>query len=149
MNLIEIRQLLNSEIKQAVQIWLEASIKTHHFIDPAFWESKVKDMETVWLPAAENTAILKDKRLIGFSSLVNDRLAAIFIHRDEQGNGYGTLLLNKVKQRRKRLELTVYEKNQTAITFYVKQGFRKTENRKDPATGEKEFVMVWTCLRAF
>lgn len=139
-----IRSLENGDIKLAVQIWLDASKKTHHFIDPTFWESKVEEMETIWLPKAENTGILKGERLIGFSSLAENRLAAIFINPKEQGKGYGKLLLSHVKQQRKCLELSVYEKNQSAIAFYKKNGFIITERQKDSVTGEYEFVMVWT-----
>jgi putative acetyltransferase len=138
------RKLLKSEIKPAVKLWLDASKKSHHFIDPTYWESKAEEMENLWLPSADNTALIKDERLIGFSSLVDDQLAAIFVDPDEQGNGYGSLLLNEAKKRRNRLELTVYEKNIHAVTFYEKHGFQKTEKRKDSATGEFEFVMVWT-----
>jgi putative acetyltransferase len=144
MSEIVTRQLLKSEIKPAVKIWLDASKKAHHFIDPAYWKSKVEEMENQWLPSAKNTALINGERLIGFSSVVDSRLAAIFINPNEQGNGYGTLLLNEAKQCRKRLELTVYEKNRNAVKFYEKHGFRNTENRKDPATGEYEYVMVWT-----
>lgn len=138
------RKLLKSEIKPAVQIWLDASKKAHHFIDPAYWESKAENMENQWLPSADNTALIKDERLIGFFSLVDDRLAAIFVDPDEQGNGYGALLLSEAKKSRNRLKLTVYKKNIHAVTFYEKHGFLKTEKQMDPATGEFEFVMVWT-----
>jgi len=138
------RQLLKAEIKPAVQIWLDTSKKAHHFIDPAYWESKAEEMENLWFPSADNTALIKGKRLIGFSSLVDNRLAAIFVNPDEQGNGYGSLLLSEAKNRRNRLELSVYEKNIHAVTFYEKHGFLKTEKQMDPATGEFEFVMVWT-----
>ncbi len=144
MNEIVTRKLFKSEIKPAVKIWLDASRKAHHFIDPAYWESKAEEMEKLWLPSADNTALIKDERLIGFSSLVDDRLAAIFVDPDEQGNGFGALLLNNSKNRRNRLELNVYEKNLQAVTFYEKHGFRMTEKRKDPASGEFEFIMVWT-----
>ena len=138
------RKLLKSEIKPAVKIWLDASKKAHFFISSAYWELKAEEMENLWLPSADNTALIKDERLIGFSSLVDDRLAAIFVNPDEQGNGYGSLLLSEAKKRRNQLELTVYEKNIHAVTFYEKYGFQKTEKRKDSGTGEFEFVMVWT-----
>jgi putative acetyltransferase len=144
MNKLIIRTLETGEIKSAVQIWLDVSKKAHHFIDPAYWESKVEEMENLWLPFADNTALIKDERLIGFYSLVDDQLAAIFVDHDEQGNGYGALLLSEAKKRRKRLELTVYEKNIHAIRFYEKHGFLNTEKQIDPTTGEFEFVMVWT-----
>lgn len=140
---IEIRPLKRNEIKQAVRIWLEASIKAHHFIDPGFWESMVSEMESTWLPVAENLGILKNDRLIGFCSLTNNRLAAIFINPVEQGNGYGKLLLNDVKKRRTRLDLTVYEKNRTSIEFYKKNGFQAVDKQKDIMTGEDEIVMFW------
>lgn len=140
---IEIRPLFSSEIKQAVQIWLKASKKIHHFVDPGFWESKVPEMESTWLPMAENMGIIKNNLVVGFCSLNDEQLAAIFIEPDEQGKGYGMLLLNNAKEQRVRLELTVFEKNPVAIEFYKKNGFQVVGKQKDNFTGEDEIVMVW------
>lgn len=140
---IEIRSLQEDEIKYAVQIWLEASKEAHRFIAPDFWESKVSEMETVWLPAADNFGLLKNGKLTGFFSLVDERLAAIFILPEEQGKGYGKLLINCAKKLKTQLTLSVYEKNQSALEFYKKNGFQIFDNQIDEATGENEIIMAW------
>ena len=42
-----------------------------------------------------------------------------------------------------RYVLNVYQKNTRAISFYQREGFEIQNSGLDPATGEKEYVMVW------
>ncbi len=45
-----IRKFIESDMNQVINIWLEASIKAHDFVDGEFWESKVKDMREIYIP---------------------------------------------------------------------------------------------------
>jgi putative acetyltransferase len=140
---IEIRTLQENEIKYAVSIWLKASTEAHHFIAPDFWKSKVSEMESVWLPAAQNIGLFINGKMIGFFSLMDERLAAIFILPEEQNKGYGKLLMNHAKSLKLQLTLSVYEKNKSALEFYRKNNFTIFDKQIDEATGENEIIMAW------
>jgi hypothetical protein len=63
-------------------IWLDASIEAHHFIDPQYWTSQVTEMETEYLPLAQNYVIVQDDHTIGgFNSMIDGYLAALFIRK--------------------------------------------------------------------
>ena len=62
---------------------------------------------------------------------------------EEQSRGVGKQLLARAKQDRKRLTLQVYEKNERAVHFYQKEGFRVVYRDVDEGTGEAEYVMEW------
>ena len=45
-----ISRLKETDMDQVLEIWLEASIKSHNFIKREFWESKLEDMRNLYLP---------------------------------------------------------------------------------------------------
>ena len=62
---------------------------------------------------------------------------------EEQSRGVGKQLLVRAKQDRKRLTLQAYEKNERAVHFYQREGFRVVYRDVDEGTGEAEYVMEW------
>jgi putative acetyltransferase len=138
-----IEPIREDEIGIAASIWLEASIIAHKFIPAKYWESKLEEMKQVYLPNSDTFVLKRKDYIIGFYSLVQNRLAAIFIHPREQNRGFGKLLLNDAKNRRECLELSVFIKNHAASEFYKRNGFHNAGLTKDRETEEVEFCMVW------
>ncbi|MGG1617917.1 GNAT family N-acetyltransferase [Paenibacillus sp. NRS-1782] len=102
-------------------------------------------MEDKYLPLAQNYVIIQDDHTIGgFVSMIDGYLAALFIRVGSQRKGYGKLILDWVKKQYDQIQLKVYPSNTKALNFYTKNGFIIQEESVDPATREKEFVMVWT-----
>lgn len=83
------------------------------------------------------------RRLAGFIGLTGDYIAGIFVEAEEQSRGVGKQLLVRAKQDRKRLTLQAYEKNERAVHFYQREGFRVVYRDVDEGTGEAEYVMEW------
>ncbi|MBN1333007.1 MAG: GNAT family N-acetyltransferase [Synergistales bacterium] len=106
-----IRAYRQADIDKVLNIWLDASIKAHHFIEKEFWESKVIDMRESYLPASEIFVFEEDEIIKGFVALSGDTLAAIFVSPNEQGKGIGKQLIDKSKEVRRNLELTLYKEN--------------------------------------
>ena len=126
-----------------LEIWLDASIAAHDFIDADFWVSKLTDMRDVYLPLAETVVYDQDGTIQGFASLYKNSLAAIFVLPEFQGQGIGKQLMEKVKSLRGELNLTVYKKNANSIAFYERCGFKKIREQTDEHTGHPEIVMEW------
>jgi len=137
---------LESDINVVVNIWLITSLQAHSFISSDYWKSKQEDMKNIYLPASE-TYIYKDdttKEILGFISLVDDYLSAIFVKPGNQRKGIGTLLLNHAKAIRDELTLHVYLENSSSIDFYTKNGFTILDQQTDPNTGAQELKMKWS-----
>ncbi|WP_247237614.1 N-acetyltransferase [Telluribacter sp. SYSU D00476] len=132
------------ELDEVVAIWIAGSETAHHFIDLDYWLRHVEAMREVYIPQSE-TWIYKDSanKVLGFISLVNTRLASLFVSPDAQGSGIGSRLLEKAKELRNHLGLTVYVKNTNAVHFYKKHGFTIEDTRVDENTQEEEYYMVW------
>lgn len=138
-----IRPFVEADLEQVIKIWLDASIISHSFVEQDFWISKINDMKEKYIPASETYVYEKNNIIYGFVSLCEDRLAAIFVAPEFQGNGIGKLLISKAMSLRKRLLLTVYKENTKSVRFYETHGFNKINERIDKETGQPEIIMEW------
>lgn len=127
-----------------MNIWLQASVKAHDFVSREYWKSQLDKMRTVYIPASENYVYETDSKIIGFYSLHQDMLAAIFVSPEHQGRGVGTALLDHAKSKRTQLNLTVYKENQASYEFYLSQGFSVVREQSDEHTGHPEYSMIFT-----
>jgi len=143
LNFEMIRQFEQSDMEQVLKIWLDASIQAHDFIDDEFWISKVPEMRDVYLPSGETFVYDKKGVVLGFASLYENTLAAIFVTPEMQGQGIGRQLMDSAKKMRNELRLTVYKENPQSVSFYDKCGFKRLKEQVDIHTGHPEIVMVW------
>ena len=138
-----IRAYAADDLESILDIWLHASALAHDFVPRAFWESQLDNMRTIYLPASENCVYEVGAEIVGFYSLHEDTLAAIFVSPEHQGQGFGTALLDHAKTRRTRLRLSVYKENRASCDFYLSQGFSVVGERPDEHTGHPEYTMVY------
>ena len=138
-----IRKNTENDLEKILDIWLNASIKAHDFVAAEFWQSQLKNMRNIYLPAAETYVYETDSGVVGFYALHQDNLAAIFVAPECQGQGIGKQLLDHAKTRRRLLTLTVYKENQAGCQFYLSQGFSVLSEQLDDHTGQPEYVMRW------
>lgn len=138
-----IRPVESSDMDDVLNIWLEASIKAHHFVEKEFWESHVDDMRETYIPNSDTYVFSENGIIKGFFSIHADSLAAMFVDPDAQGKGIGRQLMNKAKSLRKKLSLTVYRENEQGVRFYRKCGFRSVAERVDEHTGHIELLMEY------
>ncbi|WP_343209590.1 GNAT family N-acetyltransferase [Anaerolentibacter hominis] len=75
-------------------------------------------------------------RLLGFIGLEKDYIAGIFVDRAARSQGIGTRLLDRVKENHDTLTLKVYAKNERALRFYERAGFRMGAQDREEETGE-------------
>lgn len=136
-----IQALKIADLDVVMQIWLEGNLQAHYFIAPEYWRQNYDFVKKI-LPQS-TVYVYEDGAIKGFIGLQDDFIAGIFVRQDYRGQGVGRQLLDFVKQKNHILQLTVYEKNVSAINFYKQNGFITISNQTDSATGEKEFLMQW------
>ncbi len=139
-----IRKFQQHDIEQALKVWLDASILAHDFISKDFWESKIDDMRNIYFPMAETYVFDSNGKILGFISLIENTITAIFVSPDSQGQGIGKQLINKAKQLRIELKLNVYKDNTESIAFYKKCEFKVVKENIDKHTGFPELIMFYT-----
>ena len=139
-----IRQYNEGDIDTIIQIWLDTNIQAHHFISSDYWRANY-DMVREMLPNAEIYVYEDDctKQMDGFIGLNDDYIEGIFVKETMQSKGIGKQLLNHAKEVKSTLKLSVYQKNEKAIKFYLREKFSVQSENVDANTGEKEFIMAW------
>lgn len=136
-----IRAFEKRDIETVLNIWLEASLIAHDFIDASFWHSQVENMRSLYIPASETYVIELESTVVGFCSLHDNQLAALFIAPEFQAKGFGKQLLTHAKALRTDLTLGVYKNNTASCAFYLSQGFVVTCEQTDEQTGHQEYLM--------
>ncbi|MEI5908602.1 GNAT family N-acetyltransferase [Bacillus spongiae] len=140
---MKIRASKGIEIDKMIDIWYQGSLLAHDFIKKDYWKSQQNEMKEKYFPLSENYVICLEEEVVGFISMVDNYLAALFIDIKHQGKGYGKELLNFIKEKRESIQLKVYKKNDQAVHFYRRNGFIKKEEQLDKGTSEVEYLMEW------
>ena len=130
------------DLEQVMAIWLQANMQAHEFISADYWKSNAKAVRRM-ISASEVYVCKENQQVTGFVGLADDYIAGIFVDEKKQCHGLGKVLLDYAKQIKKRLTLHVYQKNERALRFYLREGFQIEHEQTDENTGETELLMVW------
>ncbi len=137
-----IRKFEKNDINDVMIIWEKENIKAHKFIPKEYWKNNYNYVKEV-LPNTKIYVYISEGKIVGFVGLNNHYIEGIFIDTNSQHIGIGTTLLNKVKENKSNLTLSVYKKNINAINFYKKNGFVITSESIEENTNEVEYTMTW------
>lgn len=136
-----IRQYQAEDIEQVLAIWLKASIQALDFVAAEFWQSQVANMRDIYIPASKTYVFESEGEVIGFYSLHDALLAAIFVAPAHQGQGIGKQLMAHAKSQCSELTLNVYKDNVASYKFYLSQGFKVDNEHVCEHTGCAEYTM--------
>lgn len=137
-----IRKAARADLPVVMGIWLETNIKTHDFISSDYWEKNYAEVERM-MPDTEVYVCERQGEIQGFTGLMDNYVAGIFVKEEYQSEGIGKALLDYVKDRKEELVLHVYEKNERAIKFYLREGFVKIKEQTEEENREREYRMWW------
>ena len=128
-----------------MQIWLHGNLNAHAFIAASFWRGHFEMVRDLLLQAElyvhENEA---PRQIDGFIGLTENHIEGIFVAKAARSKGIGKALLDYVKSRRPRLDLSVYQKNERALAFYRREQFVVQSEGIDEDTNEADIQMLWT-----
>lgn len=139
-----IRKFKEDDLNTVMQIWFETNIKAHHFISRQYWIDNYEMVKDI-LPKKEIYVYEDDNtnQINGFIGLMDNYIAGIFVNKNNQSRGIGKQLLDYVKEIKETLNLSVYQKNIRAISFYQREQFVIQSEHIDNDNNEKEFIMTW------
>lgn len=140
-----IRKFKEDDLNTVMQIWFETNIKAHHFISRQYWIDNYEMVKDI-LPKKEIYVYEDDNinQINGFIGLMDNYIAGIFVNKNNQSRGIGKQLLDYVKEIKETLNLSVYQKNIRAISFYQREQFIIQSEHIDNDNNEKEFIMIWS-----
>lgn len=119
-----IRKYRETDIEEILDIWFQASLLAHPFLDSAFMKKEKKNIREIYIPNTETWVFEEDGHVAGFIAMMGNEVGAIFVRPDHHAHGIGTKLMNYAAQFHEELEVEVFEKNIIGRAFYDKYGFK-------------------------
>lgn len=138
-----IRRGTTRDLDSILEIWLSGNLDAHAFIPASYWKDNAPLVKEL-LGQADLYVFEEDSTIKGFAGLQGDYLAGLFVSKSARSKGIGKALLDYLKSCHEELTLHVYQENERALTFYVREGFTQRTSSVDDATGHAELEMVWT-----
>lgn len=118
-----IRKYEDRDLSELLEVWYQASLLAHPFLDEAFLSQERKKIATLHIPAAETWVFVSEGHLVGFISLFDNEVGAIFVAPAAQGRGIGRALMDHARSMHAELELEVFKANHIGRRFYDRYGF--------------------------
>lgn len=137
-----IRKFEKKDTERVMQIWLEVNIEAHDFVPSNYWLSQYQSVQKQILQA-DIYVYEYDKEIQGFVGMMDSYLAGIFVDKKYRSMGIGKSLLECIKKNYPAFSLNVYQKNQRAVNFYLKEGLSVVTEEMDEDTGAMDYIMVW------
>lgn len=139
-----IRKFSAGDTEDVMRIWLDGNLRAHSFIPHEYW---IGNFEAVEKAIAEAEVYVHEDsethQVDGFIGLSGNYIEGIFADGRSRSKGIGKSLIDRAKSLKSSLELCVYVKNKSALTFYKREGFQMHSEETDKNTGEKYFTMMW------
>jgi len=134
----------SDDIDEIMQIWRNGNLTSHHFINRKYWFDNYEKVREEYLTKADTWIYIEGDTIKGFVSVLeNNYIGALFVERQFQRDGIGTILVKHCKNLYDKLSLKVYKKNEGAISFYEAMGFENILGQVDKNTNELEYIMEW------
>ncbi|MDE6470179.1 MAG: GNAT family N-acetyltransferase [Eubacterium sp.] len=137
-----IRKFEMKDTERVMQIWLEVNIETHDFVPSDYWLSQYQSVQEQLLQA-DIYVYEQDNGIQGFAGMMDDYLAGIFVDKKFRSMGIGKKLLECIKKNYPAFSLNVYQKNQRAVDFYLREDLSVVSKGIDEDTEETDYTMAW------
>ncbi|MFC8038981.1 GNAT family N-acetyltransferase [Paenarthrobacter sp. NPDC057355] len=123
------------EYARLVEIWREAVLATHDFLDESDFNRIESHLASDYFPAVTLTVAEKDGIPVGFAGVLDGALEMLFVSDAVRGHGVGTALLAEVVKSQGVSKVDVNEQNDAAHGFYRSRGFVQTGRSELDADG--------------
>ena len=119
-----IRKYEATDIEGIIEVWYEASLIAHPFLDSDFIEKEKRNIRELYIPNTKTWVFSKKNVVEGFISMMGNEVGAIFVRPEKHGQGIGKTLMDHVGQFHGSLEVDVFKDNKIGRKFYDKYGFK-------------------------
>ena len=139
-----IRQYEVRDTDTIIIAWYAASKIATPFLTEEFLAETRENIRNLWLPNAETWVFEAEGKVIGFITLIENEVGAIFVHPKFQGTGAGKALMDHAISLRGHVFLDVFEENSVGRRFYDGYGFQFESKHLHKETGHMHLRLVYT-----
>lgn len=126
----------DTQLTQLMSIWLSSNLAGHDFIQPEYWRHQRDDVARQ-IRESNVTAVIDDgNEILGFAVTRDNVLLGIYTKTTAQKQGVGSMLLFALKAKQPHLKLSVFQKNEDAVLFFARHGFKTIKTYNESAVGE-------------
>jgi len=148
-----VREADDNDIGAVMQIWLQANIEAHPFIDALDWHRRYDAARS---EIKQGQTIVYDNRgqIQGFMSLSAEaEIIALCVTPAAQHTGIGLRLMEYAKKTFACLTVKCYKKNELSVKFLLNRGFVPVNEKPNTQNGHAEYTLEWsaknkTCMSA-
>ena len=131
-----IRKYDEKDLEALLDVWYQAALVAHSFLEEAFFEEERLNIRDVYMPVSDTWVYEDAGRVVGFISMSENEVGGIFVYPEWQGRGIGRALMDVAKGLHETLELEVFKENLKARGFYEQYGFVAYGERPFEKTGD-------------
>ena len=142
-----IRKIKEEDMTKVMTIWVKGNFKANNFIDKDYWLEIYNDIKIDFLKNWKTYVYIENDQVLGFISIDNNEIKAIFVKENSRGNDIGTKLVNYCRDNLKSGEEVfskIFKKNMSAIIFFSKLQFKNVKIQLNEKFNETEYIMSWT-----
>lgn len=131
-----IRSYQPDDEEQVLEVWFAAASLAHPFLTPEFMAEERETIRSVYMPITQTWVYEQAGRVVGFISLLENEVGAIFVAPTFQGRGVGRTLMDWARAQHPVLELEVFAANHLGRAFYDRYGFTYLSQHVHEPTGQ-------------
>ena len=113
----------SADLDRMMELWRLASAAAHPFQGTAELDRDEALIRSEYIARTETWCAWLGSRLVGFISLADTRVVALFVDPSEHRKGIGSQLLAHANERHGPLSVEVFADNRMAVPFYRRHGF--------------------------
>jgi putative acetyltransferase len=139
-----IRPYTDQDTDAVVSIWRATSEVAHPFLSEAFLAAETENVRNVYPKFAEIWVLENHGQPIGFMTMIDKEVGAIFLGLACHGQGFGRAMMDFAVSRKGAVSLNVFEANTIGRAFYDRYGFRQTGKYLHEGSGQMTLQMAFT-----
>lgn len=141
-----IRKIKEEDLTNVMTIWVKGNFKANSFIEKDYWLEIYNQTKIDFLENYKTYVYVENDEILGFISICDNEIKAIYVKEEKRGNGIGTKLLNHCRDNLEEnieMYVKIFEKNMNGILFFSKRQFKNNKIQLNEQFNETEYVMTW------
>ena len=141
-----IRKIKEQDLTKVMTIWVKGNFKANSFIEKDYWLEIYNQVKVDLLENFKTYIYLEKDEILGFISIDNNEIKAIFVKEEYRGREIGTKLLNYYRnslEETTELFVKLFKKNRNGIIFFSNLQFKNSKIQLNEQFNETEYVMTW------
>lgn len=141
-----IRKIKEEDLTNVMTIWVKGNFKANSFIEKDYWLEIYNQTKLDFLENYKTYVYVENDEILGFISICDNEIKAIYVKEEKRENGIGTKLLNHCRDNlgeNTEMYVKIFEKNMKGILFFSKRQFKNNKIQLNEQFNETEYIMTW------